>query len=205
MVGIVASRLIETYYRPTIVLTKSGDLVAGSARSIAGFNVYHAIDACKDHLIGYGGHFAAAGMTLMKENIESFATAFEKVVSDTITPELLVPEIIIDAEIVLKDINLAFYNIISQMEPFGPENLRPVFIARRLTDTGFSKIVKEQHLRFSVQQNNIQISGIGFGLANKFSLLQNKQLIDLVFTINLNEYNGQQNVQLQVLDVKLSV
>lgn len=205
VVGIVASRLIETYYRPTIVLTKSGDIVAGSARSIAGFNVYHAIDACKDHLIGYGGHFAAAGMTLMKENIESFATAFEKVVSDTITPELLVPEIIIDAEIVLKDINLAFYNIISQMEPFGPENLRPVFIARRLTDTGFSKIVKEQHLRFSVQQNNIQISGIGFGLANKFSLLQNKQLIDLVFTINLNEYNGQQNVQLQVLDVKLSV
>lgn len=204
VVGIVASRLIETYYRPTIVLTKSGEYIAGSARSVAGFNLYEAIYACKEYLLGYGGHFAAAGMTLLEENLEAFCNAFEKVVSETIPDELLIPEIIIDAEVSLKDLTMPFFNILSQMEPFGPENMRPVFIAKKLTDSGFSKIVKEQHLRFSVKQNDIHFTGIGFGMADKYSLLQNNQLVDIVFTLDLNEFNGQQNLQMKVIDMKLS-
>ena len=174
VVGIVASRLIEHYHRPTIVLTQSGEFAAGSARSVPGFNLYEAIHACKDHLLGYGGHFAAAGMTLELEQIEAFRNKFEEVVAATILPEHLIPEIVIDAEISFKDINWPFYNILSQMEPFGPGNLRPVFIARKVTDTGYSKIVKEQHLRFSLRQDNITFTGIGFGMADKYHLLYNK-------------------------------
>jgi single-stranded-DNA-specific exonuclease len=157
VVGIVASRLIETYYRPTIVLTKSGDVVAGSARSVAGFNLYEAIHECREHLLGYGGHFAAAGMTLLPEQVEAFSTKFEEVVSNIITPELLIPEIVIDAEITFTELKESFYNIICQMEPFGPENLRPVFIAKNVKESGFSKIVKDQHIRFVVKQNGITI------------------------------------------------
>jgi single-stranded-DNA-specific exonuclease len=204
VVGIVASRLIETYYRPTIVLTKSGEYIAGSARSVAGFNLYEAIYACKEYLLGYGGHFAAAGMTLLEENLEAFRNAFEKIVSETIPDELLIPEIVIDAEVSLKDLTMPFFNILSQMEPFGPGNMRPVFIARKLTDSGYSKIVKEQHLRFSVKQNDIHFTGIGFGMADKYTLLQNNQLVDIVFTLDLNEFNGQQNLQMKVIDMKLS-
>jgi single-stranded-DNA-specific exonuclease len=204
VVGIVASRLIETYYRPTIVLTKSGEYIAGSARSVAGFNLYEAIYACKEYLLGYGGHFAAAGMTLLEENLEAFRNAFEKIVSETIPDELLIPEIVIDAEVSLKDLTMPFFNILSQMEPFGPGNMRPVFIARKLTDSGYSKIVKEQHLRFSVKQNDIHFTGIGFGMADKYTLLQNNQLVDIVFTLDINEFNGQQNLQMKVIDMKLS-
>ncbi len=204
VVGIVASRLIETYYRPTIVLTKSGEYIAGSARSVAGFNLYEAIYACKEHLLGYGGHFAAAGMTLLEENIEAFSNAFEKVVSETIPDELLIPEIVIDAEVSLKDLTMPFFNILSQMEPFGPGNMRPVFVAKKLIDTGFSKVVKEQHLRFSVKQNDIHFTGISFGMADKYALMQNNQLVDIVFTLDLNEFNGQQNLQMKVIDMKLS-
>lgn len=205
VVGIVASRLIDSYYRPTIVLTKSGDYVAGSARSVPGFNLYEAIHQCREHLIGYGGHFAAAGMTLAEENVHAFASAFEEVVSKTIAPECLVPEIIIDAEISFNNITLSLYNILSQMEPFGPENLRPVFIAKKVLDTGFSKIVKEQHIRFSLKQENTMFNGIGFNLSHKFHLLQMNAPIDVVFTIDENEWNGEKTLQLKVLDIKLSV
>lgn len=204
VVGIVASRLIETYYRPTVVLTKSGEVIAGSARSVAGFNLYEAIHACREHLLGYGGHFAAAGLTLAEENLEAFTNAFEKVVTEQITPELLIPEIIIDAEITIPEINLNFYNILSQMEPFGPENMRPVFIAKKVYDTGFSKIVKEQHIRFVIQQNKQSITGIGFNMANKFHLLQMNAPLDIVFTLDLNEWNGEKSVQLKVIDLRLS-
>lgn len=204
VVGIVASRLIDSYYRPTIVLTKSGDYVAGSARSVPGFNLYEAIHQCREHLIGYGGHFAAAGMTLLEENISAFANAFEEVVASTIAPECLVPEIIIDAEISFDNITLSLYNILSQMEPFGPENLRPVFVARKVYDTGFSKIVKEQHIRFSLKQDNTVFNGIGFNMAHKFHLLQMNTAIDVVFTVDENEWNGEKNLQLKVIDLKLS-
>jgi len=204
VVGIVASRIIETYYRPTVVLTQSGEYAAGSARSVPGFNLYEAIHACRDYLLGYGGHFAAAGMTLELQNVNAFREKFEEVVSSTITAEQLIPEIVIDAEISLKDIKQSFYDIISQMEPFGPENLRPVFIVKNVMDNGWSKIVKEQHIRFSIKQENVTITGIGFGMADKFSILVQKKPVDIVFTIDENEWNGSTSLQLKVIDFRLS-
>ena len=204
VVGIVASRLIEHYYRPTIVLTQSGDVIAGSARSVHGFNLYEAIHACRDHLLGYGGHFAAAGMTMMPDQLETFIVKFEEVVSNTIPPELLIPEIIIDAEINFSDITPTFYKIICQMEPFGPENLRPIFVARNLVDTGYTRIVKEEHIRFSLSQQQIIFTGIGFNLAEKFHILQQKKPIDVVFTLDENEWNGNKHLQLKVIDFRLS-
>jgi single-stranded-DNA-specific exonuclease len=204
VVGIVASRLIEHYYRPTIVLTQSGKYAAGSARSVPGFNLYEAVHACREHLLGYGGHFAAAGLTLELEKVDALRNKFEEVVAATISPDLLVPEIVIDAEISFSDIQWSFFNILQQMEPFGPDNLRPVFLAKRVTDTGYSKIVKEDHLRFSLRQNNSVFTGIGFDMAKKFHLLQNKQPVDIVFKIDENEWNGNKSLQLRVLDVRKS-
>ena len=204
VVGIVASRLIDKYYRPTIVLTKSGEIVGGSARSVAGFNLYEAIHACKEWLLGYGGHFAAAGMTLLPQHVQSFADAFEKVVSETIPEKLLVPEIIIDAPLQFSEITTAFYQILLQMEPIGPENMRPVFITKKVRDTGYSKIVKEAHIRFVLKQNNTSITGIGFNMSDKFPLLQMNQPIDIVYTIDENEYNGNITLQLKVVDIRLS-
>jgi single-stranded-DNA-specific exonuclease len=204
VVGIVASRLIEKYYRPTVVLTRSGEILAGSARSVPGFNLYEAIHACRENLLGYGGHFAAAGMTLLPEQFEAFSRNFEEVVSANIDPQLLIPEIIIDAEIKFKDITPGFYNILCQMEPFGPENMRPVFIAKNVFDTGYSKIAKELHLRFSLKQDNTVITGIGFNMADKYPLLQSKKPLDIVFTIDENEWNGQKNLQLKMMDVRIS-
>ncbi len=204
VVGIVASRLIEKYYRPTVVLTRSGEVVAGSARSVSGFNLYDAIHACKEHLLGYGGHFAAAGLTLLPENIEAFSLKFEEIVSSTIGAHLLIPEIVIDAEIRFRDINISLYNIIRQMEPFGPENMRPVFIARKVSNSGYSRIVKEQHIRFSLRQENIVFSGIGFNMADKFHLLQAGAPLDIIFTIDENEWNGEKHLQLKVIDFRLS-
>ncbi|HEV7782106.1 MAG TPA: single-stranded-DNA-specific exonuclease RecJ [Chitinophagaceae bacterium] len=202
VVGIVASRLIEHYYRPTIVLTQSGEYIAGSARSVPGFNLYEAIHACRDHLLGYGGHFAAAGMTLEPAQVNAFREKFEEVVSAVITPELLIPEIIIDATITLKDITQSFFDLLRQMEPFGPENLRPVFMAKKVTDSGWSKIVKELHVRFSVKQDDTTISGIGFNMADKFPLLQQKKPVDILFTIDTNEWNGATSLQLKVVDLR---
>ena len=204
VVGIVASRIIEHHYKPTIVLTQSGDVAAGSARSIPGFNLYEAIHACREHLLGYGGHFAAAGMTLELEQVDAFREKFEAVVSSVITPELLIPEICIDAEIELKDIKQSFFDIISQMEPFGPENLRPIFITRNVKDNGWSKIAKEDHIRFSLVQDNTTITGIGFRMADRFHLMTNKQPIDIVYTIDENEWNGNKNIQLKMIDIRSS-
>ncbi|MEI8075389.1 MAG: single-stranded-DNA-specific exonuclease RecJ [Bacteroidota bacterium] len=204
VVGIVASRLIEKYYRPTIVLTKSGEIVGGSARSVAGFNLYEAIHACREWLLGYGGHFAAAGMTLLPENIIPFSEAFEKVVAATIPDELLIPEIVIDAPINFSEITPAFYQILLQMEPVGPDNMRPIFIAKNVWDTGYSKIAKEAHIRFVLKQNNINLTGIGFNMAEKFQLLQMNHPLDIVFTIDENEYNGNTSLQLKMIDFRLS-
>jgi single-stranded-DNA-specific exonuclease len=204
VVGIVASRLIDHYYRPTIVLTQSGEYVAGSARSVAGFNVYEAIHQCKDLLLGYGGHFYAAGMTMPPENVVLFRDRFEAVVSSRITEELLVPEIVIDAEVKLKDLTPSFHNIVSQMEPFGPDNAKPVFVVRNVTDTGYSKIVKDAHLKLLITQDNIIFSGIGFNLANKYDQLAGKQPVDIVFTLDENEWNGSKHLQMKVIDLKRS-
>ncbi|MEP7238303.1 MAG: single-stranded-DNA-specific exonuclease RecJ [Ferruginibacter sp.] len=202
VVGIVASRLIETYYRPTVVLTQSGEVAAGSARSVPGFNLYEAIHACREYLLGYGGHFAAAGLSLLPENVAAFSNKFEEVVSASIPEHLLVPEIIIDTEIYFKDLGQNFYNIVCQMEPFGPENMRPVFLAKKVSDTGYSKIVKELHIRFVVKQDNFSFTGIGFNLAQKFHLLQKP--VDIVFTLDENEWNGNTSLQLKVIDLRSS-
>ncbi len=204
VVGIVASRLIEKYYRPTVVLAQSGDYVGGSARSVPGFNLYEAIHECREYLIGYGGHFAAAGMTMLPENVNAFSNKFEEIVSATIEQHLLIPEIMIDAEIDFSNITKSFYNIIRQMEPYGPENLRPVFITKRVADTSWSRIVKELHIRFVLKQDNIVLTGIGFNLAEKFHLLQMQKPIDIVYTIDENEWNGEINLQLKVIDLRLS-
>jgi single-stranded-DNA-specific exonuclease len=204
VVGIVASRLIETYYRPTVVLTLGEKIVGGSARSVPGFNLYEAIHACREHLIGYGGHFAAAGMSMHPENVEAFSKKFEEVVSLSIDPYLLVPELIINAEISFTHINTIFYKIIEQMEPYGPENMRPVFITKKVWNTPWSKIVKEQHVRFVVKNENVTLTGIGFNMAQKFPLLKMNQPVDIVYTLDENEWNAEKNLQLKVIDIRLS-
>jgi len=203
VVGIVASRLIDYYYRPTIVLTQSGNYAAGSARSVAGFNVYEAVHQCKDLLLGYGGHFYAAGMTLEIDNVPAFRAKFEEVVASIISPELLIPEMLIDSEVDFKDLRPSFYNILTQMEPFGPNNLRPLFMAKRVYNSGYSRIVKEQHIKFSLRQDNILFNGIGFGLAEKFKLLEMNQPLDIVFTLDENEWNNEKHLQLKVIDFRL--
>ena len=202
VVGIVASRLIEKFYRPTIVLTGAGNIVGGSGRSVPGFNLYEAIHSCREHLIGYGGHFAAAGMTMSAENVNAFSQKFEEIVSATIDPYLLVPEFCIDTEINFSDINKSFFNIIRQMEPYGPGNLRPLFLTKNVKNANWSKVVKEQHIRFVVKNKDRTITGIGFNLAEKFPLLLNDQPIDMVFTIDENEFNGETNLQLKVIDIR---
>lgn len=204
VVGIVASRLIDHYYRPTIILTQSGEYVAGSARSVSGFNVYEAIHQCRDLLIGYGGHFYAAGMTLENNNVDAFRQRFEEVVSASIHPELLIPEIVIDAEISLMDIKESFYDILCQMEPFGPDNLRPVFVAKKVYNTGWSKVVKENHIRFVLQQGTAKITGIGFNMAEKMPLLEAGKAVDVVFKLDENEWNGEKSLQLKVIDVRIT-
>ncbi len=204
VVGIVASRLIEKYHRPTVILTMGESVVGGSARSVKGFNLYDAIHACREHLLGYGGHFAAAGMTMLPESVLAFSEKFEEVVSGTIDPMLLIPELLIDAVLEFKHINTGFYNIIKQMEPFGPENMRPVFVTRNVLDTGWSKIVKEKHLRFVVKKDGVTITGIGFNMAEKYLHLQENKPVDIVYTLDENEWENNVSVQLIVLDLKPS-
>ncbi len=205
VVGIVASRLIDHFYRPTIILTQSGDYVAGSARSVSGFNVYEAIHQCKDLLLGYGGHFYAAGMTMRADKVEAFTRRFEEVVEATIHPDLLVPELVIDAEITLADLKKSFYDILCQMEPFGPENMSPNFCVRNVMNTGWSKIVKDVHLRFVVRQGHYTFTGIGFNMADKFPLLLTNKPVDLVFKLDENEFNGEKSLQLKVIDIRPSL
>jgi single-stranded-DNA-specific exonuclease len=202
VVGIVASRLIEKYYRPTIVLTQSGEIIAGSARSVSGFNVYEAVHQCKDLLLGYGGHFYAAGLTMSPDKVTAFSDLFESVVAGSIDEELLIPELVIDAEVTFQAMVPSFYNILKQMEPFGPGNMRPVFVARKVCDQGYSKIVKEEHIRFVLKQGETVFTGIGFNMAAKFPLLAGSALVDIVFTLDENEWNGEKNLQLKVIDVR---
>lgn len=204
VVGIVASRLIEHYYRPTIVLTQSGDLVAGSARSIPGFNIHDGLEQCRDLLLGFGGHYFAAGMTLLPENVEAFAQRFDEVVKAYLPERYFTPEILIDAELRLRDANMKFHEIISRMEPFGPENPQPIFIARGLRDQGYSRIVKDQHLRLTVIQDGVAMQGIGFNLAHNFALVRSSQPFDLVFHLDINEWQGNRSLQLRVIDLKPS-
>ncbi len=204
VIGIVASRLTETYYRPTLVFTKSGDKLAASARSVKDFDVYNALEKCSEHLEQFGGHMYAAGMTLREENYLLFKNAFEKVVQETIHPDLLIPELTIDAEIDFTDISPKLLRILKQFEPFGPENMSPVFMTQNVVDTGYAKAIgqNEEHLKLFVKQNNSEGFGaIGFGLGKKLSRVSNRKPFQMAYGIDENEYNGVISVQLRVKDV----
>ena len=205
VIGIVASRLTETYYRPTIVFTKSGDKLAASARSVKDFDIYNALEACAAHLEQFGGHMYAAGMTLKEENYAAFKEAFERTVEETIHPDLLTPEIAVDAEINLTDINEKLIRILNQFEPFGPQNMTPVFMTKGLKDSGYAKGIgaDEDHLKLYVKQNNSPGFGaIGFGLGKKLDLVKNQQSFDAVYCIDENEFNGKVSVQLRLKDLR---
>lgn len=204
VIGIVASRLIEKYYRPTLVFTKSGDKLAASARSVKGFDVYNALLACSEFIEQFGGHKYAAGLTLLPENYSKFKDKFEEVVSKTIDKKLLTPEITIDAEIDLSEITPKLFRIIAQMAPFGPQNMKPIFKTSCVRDNGYGKKVgaDETHLKLNVfQGDNKQTFGaIGFGLGDKLEEAQND--FDIVYTLDENTWNGHKSIQLVLKDLK---
>jgi single-stranded-DNA-specific exonuclease len=204
VIGIVASRLIEKYYRPTLVFTKSGDKLAASARSIKGFDVYNALEACSEFIEQFGGHKYAAGLTLAPENYENFKNKFEEVVKSTIDIELLTPEISIDAVIDLSEITPKFFRIIQQMAPFGPMNMKPTFSSTCVRDNGYGKQVgaDKTHLKLNVFQGDNQktYNSIGFNLGNKMALVKDE--FDIVYALDENEWNGVKSVQLLLKDLK---
>ncbi|QEE49000.1 single-stranded-DNA-specific exonuclease RecJ [Flavobacterium alkalisoli] len=205
VIGIVASRLIETYYRPTLVFTKSGEKLAASARSVKDFDIYNALEACADYLEQFGGHMYAAGLTLKEEQFAGFKQKFEEVVSTTIAPELLIPEVAVDAEIDFIDITPKFFRILKQFEPFGPGNMTPVFLSRGLRDTGYGKPIgaDETHLRLFIKQGEGEGFGaIGFGLASKMNIACGGELFDAVYSIEENEWNGNVTLQLRLRDIR---
>lgn len=206
VIGIVASRLIEKYYRPTIVLTESGGKATGSARSVKDFDVYNAIEACSDLLEQFGGHKYAAGLTLKLENVPAFQQRFEEVVCSTIEDHLLVPEIEIDAELDLTAITPKFYRILKQFEPFGPENMAPVFISKGLTDKGYIRIVGNNHLKMDLhpaQSPQYSFPTIAYGQAHHFDDVLRKKMLSACYSIEENEFNGRVTLQLNVKDLKI--
>ncbi len=207
VIGIVASRLTETYYRPTLVFTKSGDYLAASARSVLGFDIYNALEASSEYIEQFGGHKYAAGLTIKEENYSRFRKKFEEVVSDQIEDHQLVQKQIYDSEIKLNDITPKFFRILKQFGPFGPKNMNPVFRINALQDTGFAKAVgkENEHLKCKLFKNeeSLKIDGIGFNLGHKIDLLKNKQKVDVICAIDENFWNGQISLQLKIKDLKL--
>lgn len=212
VIGIVASRLIETYYRPTLVFTKSGDKLAASARSVSGFDVYNALQGCAEHIEQFGGHKYAAGLTLKEENYEAFKQAFEDEVSKTIDKNLLTPEIKVDMQIDLAEIDDKFWRIIKQFAPFGPGNMTPIFMTDNLKDTGYGKCVGEDktHLRFTATQSNLvtersrspKFVCIGFNLGEKLELIKDNQPFSAVYSVDENHWQGNVSLQLKIRDIK---
>lgn len=208
VIGIVASRLIETYYRPTLVFTKSGDKLAASARSVKGFDVYGALEECADTIEQFGGHKYAAGLTLLEENYEAFKTRFEEVVSKSIDKNLLVPEILIDAVISLDRISPKLLRILKQFAPFGPGNGNPVLMAENLRDSGYARAVGQEgkHLKCCISEAKRGSKGpfmeaIGFNLGDKLSVIQGNSF-SAVFSLDENEWQGNTVLQLKLRDVK---
>ena len=204
VIGIVASRLIETYYRPTLVFTKSGDKLAASARSVKGFDVYNALEKCSEFIEQFGGHKYAAGLTLLPENYEKFKQKFEDVVKQTILPEQLIPEISIDAEIELSEITPKFFRIIQQMAPFGPQNMKPTFKTSAVRDNGFGKQVgaDKTHIKLNLIYGSDKktYNAIGFGLGDKIDLIKNE--FNIAYTLDENTWNGFTSIQLLLKDIK---
>ncbi len=207
VIGIVASRLIETHYRPTIVFTKSGEKAAGSARSVKNYNVYKAIDACSDVLEQFGGHKYAAGLTIKPENIEAFRQKFEAYVSKTILEEQLKPKIEVDALIDFEQITPKFMRILKQMAPFGPYNLKPVFVTRGVVDAGGTRAVgaDQTHVKFELcqaQHPDVIFNGIGFSLAKHLPRIKAEEPFSVLYTLEENYFRGQVSLQLMVKDLR---
>ena len=205
VIGIVASRCIEKYYRPTIILTKSHEKAAGSARSVAGFDLYNAIEKCSNLLEQFGGHTHAAGMTLPIENIEAFRLAFDKIVSENITEEQLIPAINIDLKIKLAEISTKFYRIMNQMAPFGPENMQPIFATENLTLKYAPRVMKEKHLKLELfeEETGAILTAIGFGMVEEhFAKLNETKYFSVAYQVDENIFNNKTSLQLMIKDIK---
>ncbi len=206
VIGIVASRLTESYYKPTVVLTASKGMITGSARSVDGYDLYHAIEACQDLLENFGGHMYAAGLTLKPENIDAFTQRFENIVASTIRPDQTVPQIEVDAEIGLGDITVEFFRNLKRFRPYGPGNLKPVFVTRNVYDFGTSKVVgkEKEHLKLELIESTSPkiIKGIAFGKGSMLKKLKESQPFDICYTIEDSPYEGHQPFQLMIKDIK---
>lgn len=205
VIGIVASRLTESYYRPTVVLTQSNGLITGSARSVKDFDVYDAIDACSDLLEHFGGHMYAAGLSLKPENLKPFRDRFNSIVAASITDEMLIPEVEVDLELNLNQITPKFLRILKQFAPFGPGNMSPVFMTRGTVDTGHARIVGKNHVKLTVFQESVRsapYSGIAFQQGEKFDAISKGQSMNICFHIEENEWNGVKSIQLNIKDIR---
>jgi single-stranded-DNA-specific exonuclease len=203
VIGIVASRLTEKYYRPTVVLTKSNGYVAGSARSVVGYDLYEALCGCSDLLEQFGGHKYAAGLTMLPENVPAFIKKFEEVVSATITDNLLTQEIVIEDEINLLDIDAKFFRILKQFEPFGPQNMSPIFLSKQVSSYGYGTIVGNNHLKMVIKQPHSPIFNcIGFGLGDYLEDINKGKLFDICYTIEENNYKDKKSLQLNIKGIK---
>ncbi|MCL2327218.1 MAG: single-stranded-DNA-specific exonuclease RecJ [Bacteroidetes bacterium] len=208
VIGIVASRIVEHHYKPSVVFCGDGDVICASARSVHGFDLYQAIDQCSHLLTNFGGHKYAAGLTLRKENLEEFIQTFETVVARTITPEQLQPSILIDAELTPADITMDLYEQKLRLAPFGPKNMRPVFVMRNMPVGERTRIIGNDrtHVKFHFENLPDDVDGIAFGLAHKWEQLQNHSLsqgIDICFSLTINTFNGKTTLQLDIKDISL--
>ncbi len=208
VIGIVASRLMEHYYRPTIIFTKSNNILTGSARSVQGFDLYDALDKCSHLFVSFGGHKYAAGVSIKPEDFDEFNDTFEKVVSETITNDNLIQKIDVDSVIDFDEITPSFFNILKQLCPFGPENMTPVFVSRNVTDNGYSKLVgaDKTHLKLSIFQksNNKIMDGIAFGMGKYLDDIKKNNNFDICFNIEENNFMNRKTLQLMVRDIKIN-
>ncbi|MBW6500366.1 MAG: single-stranded-DNA-specific exonuclease RecJ [Bacteroidales bacterium] len=207
VIGIVASRLIETYYRPTVILTESNGFATGSARSVQGYDLYQAIEACSDLLESFGGHMFAAGLTLKKENIKPFMERFEQYVNSTISEDQLVPRIFIDAELSFSEIDEEFFRLLNRFQPYGPENMSPIFVSRNVSDSGTGRMVGSsgEHLKLDLCQESTgtkTFPAIAFGQANYFEYIRGGNPFDICYSVEMNEFRGNRNLQLNIRDIK---
>ncbi len=207
VIGIVASRLIDTWYRPTVILTESNGFATGSARSVFGFDLYQAVESCSDLLENFGGHKYAAGLTMKLENIPKFQKRFEKYVSENISPDQTIPVLEIDTELALSEIDPKFFRILKQFEPFGPENIAPVFLTESVADNGTGKIVGNTggHLKMSLVQEEEPYKvypAIAFQMGNLYKKINNGQGFDICYTVEQNQFMGRTNLQLNIKDIK---
>lgn len=204
VIGIVASRLIENYYRPTLVFTKNEDKLVASARSVSGFNIYNALEACQEYLEQFGGHKYAAGLTIKEENYNKFKEAFELIVSQTIDKELLEQRINIDLEIKLEDISSIFFETLKRFAPFGPKNMTPVFLSKGVKAKEFRAVGDGSHLRIVLTniEETVSFVAIGFGLADKKTILEKGQPFDIVYQLEENIWNGRTSIQMKIKDIQ---